>query len=158
MRDDRHPVSQALDAPAQPVRTLLPLSALIGFAIRTGQLDPGEDDGNLRPLPGSYEFHALAEVDGEPFQLVHQRFPELARAVLEPCLDPGCDGAPGWGTRRDEHDVERARRTVWDLIRHLRRDHQWSRAMLAERLCGRAALAVNAEAHLTEQRERLRRA
>src|SRR5258708_6162429 len=112
MRDDRHPVSEALDAPGQPIRSLLPLGPLLIFALRTGQLEP---DGYPARLNGSsgfagppfrdtlqgYAVHQWVELASLDFQRLHERFPELAREVFEPCLDPGCDGPPGWGLRKD---------------------------------------------------------
>jgi hypothetical protein len=156
MRDPEHPVSLAMDAPPRPVRSFLPLSPVLLFVLRAGQLEPDQivaamirrgwlDEAEARvferassptSLVWGYERHPMAEMDGIALQKLHEQFPDLAHELLEPCLDPGCDGPMSWGDTGPQ-EARRPKRTLWDLIRHMRRDHQWSCSRLAMRLAER---------------------
>lgn len=121
----------------RPIASLLPITPALAFAIRTQQLEPREvvdfairmqwldyEEARRFREPDPMRPEMVEGMDGVAFQRLHRRFPELAQALIEPCLDPGCNGAPRWGERC----------TFWDLIRHLRRDHDWPMDRVAGRL------------------------
>lgn len=133
-------VTDALRVEPRPVRSLLPIRPELAFAIRTAQLEPERvvawaieqqwldyEEARRFRAPDINRPDMVEQIDGVAFQRLHRRFPELARKTIEPCLDPGCGGPPRWGSGR----------TLWDLIRHLRRDHDWPMDRLAERLSRR---------------------
>jgi hypothetical protein len=99
------------------------------------------------------EYKLRVTEDGETFQRLHTQYPELARAVLEPCVDSSCARPPPWGAwcdtcRTSDATIGRLcprcgsghiipRRALWDVIRHLRRDHMWPRSRVVARLTRR---------------------